>query len=141
MTDKQRRDPYGRQDDGLSETLRTLTGQHKAAIEEAQPKRARAWDAENPAFRFRIREQDAQRLTARAAELRLSLDALTRALVWAALDALDQGRLALDIDQEVTETADKRGRYRTHVKRLARPVWAAEQTPNSDDCSEPVTVR
>lgn len=137
MTKNVRRDPFGRDDDALAETLKTLTGQHRAATEADKAKRARPWDEANPAFRFRIREQDAQRLTRRAGELHLSLDALARALVWAALDALDDGRLTLDVGQEVTEAPDKRGRYRTHVKRFARPVWTADQTPNSGDQGGP----
>ena len=94
-----------------------------------EAKRDRSWDEENPAFSFRIRARDAERLTDKAGELGLSKDALARALLWAALDALESGELALEIDEERTEIKDRLGRRRTYVRQLARPAWAGERKP------------
>jgi hypothetical protein len=79
------------------------------------------WDTRNPATPFRLRPEDRERLDRIAAELGLSRDALGAALVWAGLDALEEGRLELEIETATHETTDRRGRTRIYTRRQARP--------------------
>ena len=51
------------------------------------------WDERHKPSSFRIRSHDKERLQAKAGELGLSQDALAAALLWAALDALEDGRV------------------------------------------------
>jgi hypothetical protein len=99
-----------------------------------EPKRGRSWDEANPACSFRIREQDAARLAAQAGELQVSRDALARALLWAALDALEAGRLPLQVGEVTTQAQDKAGRFRTYTRRIVEPARTAAQIANSGDC-------
>jgi hypothetical protein len=91
------------------------------------------WDERNRPSSFRIREVDAGRLEAQARELGLSKDALGRALVWAALDALDAGLLELEIDTKQTKVTDKMDRVRIYVKKEARPLWQISPSPPETD--------
>jgi hypothetical protein len=75
------------------------------------------------AVSLRIRTEDEERVVARARELGLSRDALTRGLVQAALDALDGGLLRFYTEIVVTSTTDKRGRKRAVERQFARPAW------------------
>lgn len=100
--------------------------------------RDRTWDQQNPACSFRIREQDAARLAERAEALGVSKDALGRALLWAALDAAESGRLTFEVGEVTTQAKDKAGRLRIYTRRIATPAWTPDRTPNSGDCSEGV---
>lgn len=97
--------------------------------------RDRSWDQQNPAISLRIREHDAARLATHAEALGVSKDALGRALLWAALDALDAGELALEVGQVTTEATDRLGRRRIYTRRIAEPARANDRNPNSGDCS------
>jgi hypothetical protein len=99
-----------------------------------EPKRDRTWDEANPACSFRIREEDAARLAAQAKALGVSRDALARALLWAALDALEAGGLPLQVGEVTTEGKDKIGRVRVYTRRIVEPAEDLERKPNSDDC-------
>jgi len=99
----------------------------------ARGKRDRRWDEANRAFSFRIREADAERLAEQAAALGLSRDALARALMEAALDALARGWLALDIETATTETVDRLGRQRIATRRIAHPAWTLERNDSSGE--------
>ena len=79
------------------------------------------WDERHKSSSFRIRAKDTERLKSKAAELGLSKDVLARALMWAALDALDGEWLTLEIDTIHTEVTDKRGRTRIYVRKRAWP--------------------
>lgn len=100
-----------------------------------EPGRDRSWDQQNPAITLRIREQDAARLATHAEALGVAKDTLGAALLWAALDALEAGRLVLDPDYVTTEKTDKIGRRRIHTRRIVTPAWAGDRNPNSGDSS------
>jgi hypothetical protein len=89
--------------------------------------RSREWDRKNPAYSLRIRPEDAQRLADRARELKVSRDALARALMEAGLDALDEERLRLEVDHKITESEDAKGRYRRFVRSFVLVSWANER--------------
>ena len=89
--------------------------------------RSREWDRKNPAYSLRIRPEDAQRLTSRARGLKVSRDALARALMEASLDALEDDLLRLEVDHEITEAEDAKGRYRRSVRSFVRFSWANER--------------
>ena len=93
----------------------------------AEGKRDRSWDEANRAFSFRIREVDAERLADLAQELKVSRDALTRALVQFALDAAEAGRVAFEIDEQTRETTDRLGRFRLSTRRFVGATRAAER--------------
>lgn len=75
-------------------------------IEEEQgPGRARqprTWDKKHPAFSFRILAEDNERLTEWAARLGMTRDEISRGLIGAALEALEDGRLTLEVDRQIT---------------------------------------
>ena len=56
--------------------------------------------------------------------LQVTRDALGRGLMRAVLDALDEGRLTLEVDREAVQKRDTLGRLRSHVKNTIRAVWA-----------------
>ena len=119
-------------------TRRSAVGDDiKAKAEELsqaeRPARDRSWDQNNPPSAFRIRRQDSDRLKEHAQRLRLSRDALASGLMWAALDALEDGRLDFEISDILTEKTDKRGRFRTYARKVVTPAWTAERISDSDD--------
>ena len=59
--------------------------------------------------------------------MRVSRDALARALMEAGLDALDEERLRLEVDHEITESEDAKGRYRRFVRSFVSFSWADER--------------
>lgn len=81
------------------------------------------WAERNRAVSLRIREEDAERLAATARKLGMSRDQLARALMWAALDALADGWLELDLREVQTEVEDRMYRVRIYVRKEARPRW------------------
>ncbi len=92
----------------------------------------KTWDERHKPSSFRIRQTDAERLETIAGEMGLSKDALGRALIWAALDAIDGGLLELEIDEEHTKVTDKMDRVRIYVKRRARPSWQIPTLPEGN---------
>jgi hypothetical protein len=110
---------------GIEKTLNTLTGDQKEAIGEA--KRSRDWDRQNPAFSFRIRPEDARRMRDTAEGLDAPKDALARALVGAALDAVEAGRLSLEVEEERYRLTDKRGRERTVTRKFVLASWEPDR--------------
>jgi hypothetical protein len=99
----------------------------------AEGKRDRSWDEKNPRFGFRIRVEDAERLAGKAAALQVSRDALGRALMQAALDALDRGWLDVEAYEERRETKDRLGRFRVTIRRFVQPSWTIERSEDTDD--------
>jgi rRNA maturation endonuclease Nob1 len=93
----------------------------------AEGKRDRSWDEANRAFSFRIREVDAERLAELAQELKVSRDALTRALIELALDAVDAGRVEFKTDERTRETKDRLGRFRLSTRRFVLASWTGER--------------
>lgn len=96
----------------LEETLDLFqpTAQQAAAEEgqEPEPKRtpkSRRWDRENPVFAFRILPEDNDRIVEWADRLGWTRDEVARGLMGAALEAIDQGWLELDIERH-TETRE-----------------------------------
>jgi predicted DNA-binding protein len=85
--------------------------------------RDRQWDRKNPAFSFRIRPEDAQRMKDTARGLGVPKDALARALMQAAFDAVDEGRLALSVQEERRDIVDKIGRERTFIRKNVLTSW------------------
>ena len=96
-------------------------------------RRDRSWDEANRAFSFRIREEDAERLAELAEELKVSRDALTRALVKLALDAVDAGRVKFEIDERTHETTDRLGRFRLSARRFVLASWTAERNAETGE--------
>jgi len=97
-------------DHRLEETLDLFqpTAQQSTAAEEVQDKfkhqrtpKSRRWDRKNPSFAFRILPEDNERIAEWADRLSWTRDEVARGLVGAALEALDQGRLSLEIEREV----------------------------------------
>jgi hypothetical protein len=91
------------------------------------------WDERNRPATLRIRAEDHNRLEAQARALGLSKDALGAALLWAGLDALDAGLLALEVETVESEVTDSKGRRRFYVRRQARPSWQSSAVPARDD--------
>jgi predicted DNA-binding protein len=110
---------------GIEKTLAELVSDQKKATGEA--KRSRNWDRENPAFSFRIRPEDARRMRETAEELDAPKDALARALIGAALDAVEDGRLSLEVEEECYRLTDKRGRERTVTRIFVLASWASDR--------------
>jgi hypothetical protein len=99
----------------------------------AEPKRDRTWDQDNPPIYLRIRAEDRDRLDAAAEARGLSRDAAARGLLWAALDALEDGRLELELELVTAETTDKRGRRRIKGRQEARPLWRDPTLPEGSE--------
>jgi hypothetical protein len=96
-----------------------------------EEKRSRRWDEANRAFSFRIREQDAQRLASRAQDIPASRDALARALIEAALDAVDKGWIDLVAEEKKHQTTDRLGRVRVCSRRFVQVVWKFDRISDS----------
>jgi tRNA A37 N6-isopentenylltransferase MiaA len=113
----------------LEETLDLFqpTAQQATAAEEAKaPKRTpkpRDFERDNPAFAFRIRPEDNERIAELAEVLEVTKDALGAGLMRAALDAVDAGRLVLDVEREPMASRDKLGRLRSFVAFTVRGRW------------------
>lgn len=105
----------------ISEVLGMLGADQKEATKEKT--RDRQWDRKNPAFSFRIRPEDAQRMKDTARGLGVPKDALARALMQAAFDAVDEGRLALSVQEERRDIVDKIGRERTFIRKNVLTSW------------------
>ena len=78
-------------------------------------------------YGYRIDDEDAARIKTLAADLGTSHDALMRALVPAALDAVERGWLELDSTTEYQEGRDSKGRVRAWAVRLVRWSWTLER--------------
>ena len=63
-----------------------------------------------------------------ARRLGVPKDALARALMQAALDAVEAGQLTLTVEEERREITDKLGRERTFIKKNVLPAWPWERT-------------
>ena len=92
------------------------------AVQAGAPK-SRKYEAEHPAFSFRILPEDNERIKDWAERLELTRDDVARGLVGAALEALDSGRLTLHADHEVTMIRDARGRRRRSVRSIMHWAW------------------
>ena len=95
-------------DKRLEDTLELFapTDRQAAAAEETQAKaehapapKSRRWDKDNPAFAFRIRPEDDERIGELASTLGWTRDEVARGLIGAALEAVDTGALQLDIER------------------------------------------
>jgi hypothetical protein len=93
----------------------------------------RTWGERNRAQSYRVREEDAGRLASAARRLGMSKDQVARALVWAALDALEDGRLELETRDVRTEVEDSMQRVRIYVRREGRPRWRVGMLPQEND--------
>ena len=102
---------------------------------EREDEEGRTWAERNRAVSLRIREEDATRLAEQGRRLGLSRDQLARGLMWAALDALESGRLELEVREVRTEVEDKMWRTRIYLRREAEPRWQVEALPLTDDSS------
>lgn len=99
----------------------------------AEGKRDRSWDEAHRAFPVRIREVDAERLSELAEGLSVSRDAVTRALVELALDAVDADRVDFETRERTRETKDRLGRLRITTRRFVLASWAAERNGKGDE--------
>jgi hypothetical protein len=86
--------------------------------------KSRTYEGQKPAFAFRIRPADNDRITALAEELDVTKDALAAGLMRAALDAVEEGRLVLTVKRQAVQRRDAMGRLRTWVRMTVRGVWA-----------------
>jgi len=93
--------------------------------ESAEPQRGREWDAVNPACRIRL--EDAGRLAELAEQLQVSRDALSRALMEAALDTVEWGWLHFQVDIDMREGRDTLGRFRVYTRRVVLPIWHEDE--------------
>ncbi len=85
--------------------------------------KSRIYERQRPAFAFRIRPADNDRIDALARRLDVTKDALAAGLVGAALDAVDEGRLLLSVERQAVQRRDKLGRLRTWVRMTVRGEW------------------
>lgn len=85
--------------------------------------RSRSYERRNPAFAFRIRPEDNERLAGHAEALEVSRDALARALVQTVLDAVEEGRITLAVERQPVQKRDRRGRLRSLVRSNVSVVW------------------
>ena len=92
--------------------------------EQKRARKSRAYEKARPTYAFRIRPEDSDRIDDLAERLQVTRDALGRGLMRAVLDALDEGRLTLEVDREAVQKRDTLGRLRSHVKNTIRAVWA-----------------
>ena len=120
-------------DQRLEETLDLFhpTAHQERMAEEAAEKagrgrvpKSRAYERQRPAFAFRIRPADNDRIAALAEALEVTKDALAAGLVRAAPDAVEQGQLTLNVEREPVQARDKLGRLRTAVRMTVRGEWA-----------------
>ena len=120
-------------DQRLAETLDLFqpTAHQEQMSEEAMKKagqgrvpKSRGYEEQKPAFAFRIRPADNDRITALAEELDVTKDALAAGLMRVALDAVEEERLLLTVKRQAVQRRDTLGRLRTWIKMTVRGVWA-----------------
>lgn len=118
----------------LEETLDLFqpTARQEEAAEQAgaaagATRKSRQWDRENPAFAFRISPEDNERIAELAERLEVTRDALGAGLIHSALEAVDAGRLVLDVKREPTTRRDRLGRLRTTVIFAVSGTWNFEE--------------
>jgi len=121
-------------DKRLEETLDLFqpTARQEAAAEQPEekpPVKSRRYEADNPAFAFRILPEDSERITSWAERLELTRDDVARGLVGAALEALDEGRLELKATHQVSMIRDAAGRRRRSVRAFMAWVWKKKVNP------------
>ena len=129
MVSKAERDIVDRR---LAETLDLFqpTAHQEQAAEEATDKagkgrvpKSRTYEGQKPAFAFRIRPADNDRITALAEEMDVTKDSLAAGLMRAALDAVEEGQLLLTVKRRAVQRRDTMGRLRTWVKMTVRGEW------------------
>jgi hypothetical protein len=86
--------------------------------------KSRAYERQKPAFAFRIRSADNDRIAALAEEMDVTRDALAAGLMRAALDAVEQGRLLLTVKRQAVQRRDSMGRLRTWIRMTVGGQWA-----------------
>ena len=86
--------------------------------------KTRIYEEQKPAFAFRIRPADNDRIAALAEEMDVTKDALAAGLMRAALDAVEEGRLVLTVKRQAVQRRDAMGRLRTWVRMTVRGAWA-----------------
>jgi hypothetical protein len=86
--------------------------------------KSRTYEGQKPAFAFRIRPVDNDRIAALAEEMDVTKDALAAGLMRAALDAVAEGRLLLTVKRQAVQRRDEMGRLRTWVRMTVRGQWA-----------------
>jgi hypothetical protein len=116
----------------LAETLDLFqpTAHQEQMAEEATDKagqgrvpKSRTYEGQKPAFAFRIRPADNDRITVLAEEMDVTKDALAAGLMRSALDAVEEGRLLLTVKRRAVQRRDTMGRLRTWVKMTVRGEW------------------
>jgi hypothetical protein len=117
----------------LAETLDLFqpTAHQEQTAEEATEKagqgrvpKSRTYEGQKPAFAFRIRPADNDRIAALAEEMDVTKDALAAGLMRAALDAVEEGRLVLTVKRQAVQRRDAMGRLRTWIRMTVRGAWA-----------------
>jgi hypothetical protein len=117
----------------LAETLDLFqpTARQEQMAEEATEKagqgrvpKSRAYEGQKPAFAFRIRPADNDRIATLAEQMDVTKDALAAGLMRAALDAVEEGRLVLTVKRQAVQRRDAMGRLRTWVRMTVRGEWA-----------------
>jgi hypothetical protein len=117
----------------LAETLDLFqpTAHQEQTAEEATEKaergrvpKSRIYEGQKPAFAFRIRPADNDRITTLAEEMDVTKDALAAGLMRAALDAVEDGRLVLRMKRQDVQCRDTMGRLRTWIRMTVRGEWA-----------------
>jgi hypothetical protein len=86
--------------------------------------KSRTYEGQKPAFAFRIRPTDNDRIAALAEEMDVTRDALAAGLMRAVLDAVEQGRLILKVKRQAVQRRDAMGRLRTWIRMTVRGEWA-----------------
>ena len=120
-------------DQRLAETLDLFqpTARQQWTAEESTEKarqgrvpKSRTYERRKPAFAFRIRPADNDRIAALAEEMDVTRDALAAGLMRAVLDAVEQGRLLLTVKRQAVQRRDAMGRLRTWIRMTVRGEWA-----------------
>jgi hypothetical protein len=120
-------------DQRLAETLDLFqpTAHQERTAQEAAEKagqgrvpKSRTYEGQKPAFAFRIRPADNDRVTTLAEEMDVTKDALAAGLMRAVLDAIEEGRLLLTVKRQAVQRRDTMGRLRTWVRMTVRGEWA-----------------
>jgi hypothetical protein len=98
----------------------------EAAVKAGQGRvpKSRTYEGQKPAFAFRIRPADNDRVTTLAEEMDVTKDALAAGLMRAVLDAVEEGRLLLTVKRQAVQRRDTMGRLRTWVRMTVRGEWA-----------------
>ena len=90
----------------------------------------RSWERQHRATALRLYTDDDHWLAHMATELKATRDAVGRGLIRAAHEAIENGWLVLEMEQEIEHYKDKVGRSRTRVISEPRHHW---QIPQSED--------